>query len=90
MKFWNDVKELFNIKSKDGRPLTVTAVLGQDSCSRLLSDFADYHLSGSEKLLIIKIDVNGDIDCFSSENMSAIECVGCTSVAHDLFLDGGD
>jgi hypothetical protein len=79
------IKEIF--KTKDNKPLTITAILGQDSCSRLLIEFGDNELMTTEKLLILKVDRSGGLSLFTSENLSTIETVGVLRLAEGMVKD---
>lgn len=85
MRFFDSLKKIININGKDDRPLTITAVLGKDSCSRLLSDFADDHLDDCEKLMIIKYS-NYSVDVFTSDNMSDVESIGLVKVVESMLI----
>ncbi len=87
MKVFDRIRERF--KSKDGRPVTITGILGRDDCSRLLSRFSDNNLSSCESLVIVWRGAGG-LHVETSQNLGAVEAVGLLTIASGLVAGGSD
>jgi len=82
------LKDLF--KTKDNKPLTISAILGQDDCSRVLIRFSEHNLKNSRGLVIISLNLVGSIDVHSSQNFDNLQAAGLVSHALNLISGRGD
>ncbi len=81
------LKQLF--KSRDNKPLTISIILNRDSCSRLLSHYAEHEMSDCESLVIISKSSNG-VTVRTTENLDAIEALGLLQIASSLLIGDSD
>jgi len=75
--------------SEDNKPVTVTAVLMRDDCSRLLGEFSEAHLGGCRQLVIISRSEDGGISVETSDSLDEITALGLMGIATSL-LSGGN
>lgn len=84
----NSLKKFLTKKiliGKDTKPITVTALLAKDACSRLLAEYSEKDLKTCNTLVIVWQTVDGDIFVQSSENLDGISAIGLLSVAQGMI-----
>ena len=84
-EFW---RRLMN--SEDDKPVTVTAILMRDSCSRLLGQFSDNNLEECRELLLIWREKSGLVHVAISDSTDILVGRSLIGIAGEMIAENED